>query len=800
MYNFIEIEKKWQKFWEENETFKAYNDSEKEKYYYLVEFPYPSGDGLHVGHVRSYTALDTMARKKRMQGFNVLYPMGWDAFGLPAEQYAIKNKIHPRDAIKETIKIFKKQIKDLGISFDWSREFSTTDPEYYKWTQWQFLKFVEHGKAYKGSAMINWCSNCRVGLANEEVENGNCERCGHPVEKKEKAQWILKMSEYADRLIDDLDKTEFQERIKKAQINWIGRSEGAMIKFPVEKKDDFLEVFTTRPDTIYGVTFMAIAPEHNFVEKYKNDIKNYDEVKAYCEKAIAKTDIERGDATKEKTGVKLEGLYLLNPLNNERIDLWVSDYVIFGYATGAIMSVPAHDERDYAFAKKYNIEIKEVISGGDISVEAYTGEGVAVNSELINGIEKKEEAIDKVISFLEENNLGERKVNYKLEDWIFSRQRFWGEPIPMIHCESCGWVPVPVEDLPVLLPDSVNYEPTENGESPLANIEEFVHTTCPKCGGHAHRETDTMPSWAGSSWYFLRYMDPRNENEFVSKEAQKTWRMVDYYNGGMEHTTRHLLYARYWNKFLHDIGELEYDEPFKIRVSHGMILGENGEKMSKSKGNVINPDHVINAYGADALRTYEMFVGDYEKEVSWSENGLKGCKRFLDRIYKLGENLKGEFVYSKDLETSIHKTIKKVTEDIDNMKYNTAVSALMILLNEYDKQEITKKDYLVMLQLLNPFAPHLTEELNEKYNLLETTISESSWPVYDKEKTIDSEYEMVVQVNGKLRGKIVVSTDTKKEEMEKLAMNLENVVKHIEGKKIVKIITVEGKLVNIVVR
>ena len=803
MYNFSEIEKKWQDKWDENESFKAFNDSNKPKYYYLVEFPYPSGDGLHVGHARSYSALDAMARKKRMQGFNVLYPIGWDAFGLPAEQYAIKNNIHPKEAIERQIKVFKKQIKELGISFDWSREFSTTDPEYYKWTQWQFLKFYEHGMAYKGAANINWCSSCNVGLANEEASGGVCERCGSEVEEKEKVQWILKMKDYAEKLLDGLNDpvTDFQNRVVKGQENWIGKSEGAEIVFEIKQIDEKLEVFTTRPDTIYGATFMVISPEHPMLKTYSSSINNYDEIHEYMHKAAKKSSIERSDATREKTGIKIDGLTAINPLSKKEIEIWVSDYVLMGYGTGAIMAVPAHDERDYEFAKKFNIEIIEVIKGGDITKEAYTLDGEVVNSEVINGITNKEEAIDKITSYMEENNIGKKAVNYKLTDWIFSRQRFWGEPIPIIHCDMCGSVPVPYEDLPVVLPDVVNYKPTETGESPLANIDEWVNTTCPNCNMPAKRETDTMPNWAGSSWYYLRYMDPKNEDEFVSKEAMNYWGMVDYYNGGMEHTARHLLYARFWHRFLYDIGEIPHYEPFKRRVSHGMILGSNNEKMSKSKGNVVNPDDMVKEYGADALRCYELFIGEYSKDVLWSEQSLKGCKKFLDRVYAMSDKVTNEVGYSKELESIIHKTIKKVADDIDNMKYNTAVSALMILSNEYDKKEsLTKDEYLVLIKLLNPIAPHVTEELNEKLNLTNGLIIHSTWPVYDEEKTIDDQVEIVVQVNGKVRGKFTMPVDSSKEEVEKEALAIENVERHLEGKEIIKLIVIPNKLVSIVVK
>ncbi|MBQ7141234.1 MAG: leucine--tRNA ligase [Bacilli bacterium] len=800
MYNYSEIEKKWQKYWETNNSFIASNNSEKSKYFILVEFPYPSGSGLHVGHVRSYTALDAMARMRRMKGYNVLFPMGWDAFGLPAEQYAIKNKVHPKEAVRRNIEVFKGQIQDLGLSFDWSREFATTDENYYKWTQWQFLKFYEKGMAYKGKKEINWCPSCKIGLSNEEAEGGVCERCGHPVEKKEKEQWILKMSEYADKLLDGLDETEFLDRIKTAQVNWIGKSEGALVDFKLDNSDDYLKVFTTRPDTLYGVTFMVVSPEHEIINKYKDKITNISEVIKYKEEASKKSEIERTDATKEKTGVKLEGLYAINPVNDEKIQIWTSDYVLTNYGTGAIMAVPAHDERDYEFAKKFGIDIIEVIKGGDISKEAYTGDGEMVNSGVLNGYTNKQDSIKKMLEYLEENNIGKKTTNYRLQDWIFSRQRFWGEPIPMIYCEECGWVPVPVKDLPVTLPDVTSYEPTDTGESPLANIDSWVNTTCPKCGKAAKRETDTMPNWAGSSWYWLRYMDAQNNDEFVSNEAMKYWGMVDYYNGGMEHATRHLLYARFWHRFLYDNGLVPFPEPFKKRVAHGMILGENGEKMSKSKGNVVNPDDMVKSYGADALRTYELFIGDYEKDAAWSENGLKGCKRFLDRVYRLKDKVVDGFVYSKELDNIINKTIKKVTNDIESMKYNTAVSALMILTNEFEKlDKITKADYKTLLILLNPIAPHITEELNEMCELGKAIVN-CNWPEYDEAKTIDETKEIGVQVNGKVRATIEVNINMDDEEIKNLALDHENVKRHIEGKEIVKVIVIKGKIVNIVVK
>lgn len=800
MSNYTSIEKKWQKYWEDEKVFVADNKSSKPKYYYLVEFPYPSGAGLHVGHVRSYTALDALARKKRMNGYNVLFPMGWDAFGAPAEQYAIKNHIHPSVAVKENIKNFKSQIKAIGLSIDWTREFATTDPEYYKWTQWQFLKFFEHGMAYKAKKNINWCPKCKMGLSNEDSSGGVCERCGTEVEQREKEQWMLRMSDYAEDLITGLDDTKFQDRIKTAQINWIGKSTGAEVNFKVKETDENLVVFTTRPDTLYGVTFMVVAPEHPIIDKNKDKISNFDEIESYREKIKNKTEFERTQVNKDKTGVCIKGLTGINPITNKEIPIYISDYVMMSYGTGAIMAVPAHDERDYEFAKKFGIDIVEVIKGGDISEKAYTGDGEMVNSGVLNGLTNKKDSIKKMIEYLEENNLGHEKVNYKLQDWIFSRQRFWGEPIPLVYCEDCGWVPVKEEDLPVRLPDVTNYEPTDDGESPLAAITDWVNTTCPHCGKPAKRETDTMPNWAGSSWYWLRYMDAHNDKEFASQDALKYWGKLDFYNGGMEHATRHLLYARFWNQFLYNIGLVPNKEPFETRVSHGMILGEGGVKMSKSLGNVVNPDDMVASYGADALRTYEMFIGDYEKEVAWSEQGLNGCKRFIDRVVRVGEKVTATNGYSEKLESLIHKTIKKVTEDIDTMKFNTAVSALMILLNKFEEQEeITKDDYRTFLILLNPIAPHITEELNEKYALGEA-ICKSSWPKYDIAKTVDQEKEIAVQVNGKVRATITININEDEESIKEKALTAENVKNHTAGKEIVKVIIIKGKIVNIVVK
>ena len=799
MYKFNEIEKKWQKRWEERQTFKIGIDQTKEKFYMLVEFPYPSGVGLHVGHARVYTASDVQARFRKARGYNVLFPMGWDAFGSPAEQYAIKNHIHPKEAVQENIQVFKGQMKSLGLAIDWSREFSTTDPEYYKLTQWQFLKFYEKGLAYKAEKEINWCPNCKTGLSNEDAQGGVCERCGEATEKKLKNQWVLRMSDYADKLLDGLKDTKFLDKVKTAQVNWIGKSVGATVEFPLKEVEDKLEVFTTRCDTLYGVTFMVISPEHPYLEKYKERIQNIEEIEKYKEMARHKSEIERTDNTKEKTGIAIEGLKAINPITKKEIPIWVSDYVLMHYGTGAIMAVPAHDERDYAFAKKFNIPILPVIEGGNIENEAYIGDGVHIHSDILDGLEK-EEAIQKMLAYLEENKIGKKTVNYKLQDWIFSRQRFWGEPIPMISCPKCGWVPVKEKDLPVVLPDVSAYEPTETGESPLANIEEWVNVKCPCCGMDAKRETDTMPNWAGSSWYWLRYMDPHNESAIASQEALRYFGQVDLYDGGMEHATRHLLYARFWNIFLHEQGLVPYSEPFLKRISHGMILGPNGDKMSKSKGNVVNPNDMVREYGADALRTYEMFIGDYAKDAAWNESGLKGCFKFLNRVWNLQEKVNEENRGTPSLESCIHKTIKKVTEDIENLDYNTAVSALMILLNEYEKQEsLSREDYKILLQLLNPFAPHMTEELAEilKYD---SEISAMVWPSYDEEKLVEDTFTMVVQVNGRVRGKIEIDTNTTEEEIIEKAKQIENVKVFIEGKTIIKEIVIPKKLVNIVVQ
>ncbi len=793
--NHNEIEKKWQKYWEEKGCFKAITGSDKKPYYVLVEFPYPSGNGLHVGHVRGYTAQDAIARMKRMQGYNVLYPMGWDAFGAPAEQYAIKNHIHPKEAVKKNIQNFKRQMMDLGFSFDWDREFSTTDPEYYKWTQWQFLQFYKHGMAYKDTVPVNWCPTCKSVLSNEDAAGGVCERCGTQVVQKEKSQWMLRMSDYSEDLLEGLKDTNFAEKVKLGQINWIGKSIGANVNFKIKDTDKSFTVFTTRCDTLFGATYCVMAPEHELVGAITTH-EQKDDVNKYINACKLKNDMERTELNKDKTGV-FTGAYAINPVNGREIPIWISDYVLVSYGTGAIMAVPAHDTRDFEFATKFGLEIIPVLQGPTEELP-YVGDGVHINSEFLNGL-GKEDAISKMIKWLEENKCGEAQVNYKMRDWIFSRQRFWGEPIPMVYCNTCGWVPLNEEDLPLVLPDVAEYEPTDDGESPLAKITDWVNTTCPKCGGHARRETDTMPNWAGSSWYFLRFMDAHNDHEFASMDAMKYWNRVDWYNGGMEHTARHLLYARFWVQFLYNIGLVPHKEMIWTRVSHGMVLGSNNEKMSKSKGNVINPDDIVNEYGADTLRVYEMFMGDYEQSAPWSTDSLKGCKRFIDRIIRLKDKVVEGDEYSKNLETIIHQSIKKVTYDLSHIAYNTAVSTLMILLNKYEECEhITKKDYTLLLTLLNPMAPHITEELNE--SLGQSPICEGTWPEYDEAKTILNEKEIGVQVNGKLRGSIVVNVDDSEDVIKDKALNNDNVKRHIEGLEIVKVIVIKGRIVNIVVK
>ena len=800
-YDHKQVEKKWQDIWDEKQCFKAENGSDKEKFYALVEFPYPSGQGLHVGHPRSYTALDIVARKKRMQGYNVLYPMGWDAFGLPTENFAIKNHVHPAEVTKKNIARFKSQLKSLGLSFDWSREINTTDPSYYKWTQWIFLQLFKKGLAYKKEMSVNWCTSCKCVLANEEVVNGVCERCGSEVVHKTKSQWMLAITKYAQRLIDDLDDVNYIERVKIQQKNWIGRSTGAEVDFKTTEGDT-LTVYTTRPDTLFGATYMVISPEHPMIEQWADKLNNIEDVRAYREEAARKSDFERTELNKDKTGVKLEGVAAINPVNGKQIPIFVSDYVLMGYGTGAIMAVPAHDDRDWEFAKKVGCEIIEVVSGGeDVQKAAFTAKdetGILVNSDFLNGKTVKD-AIPAMIEWLGEKGIGRAKVQYKLRDWVFSRQRYWGEPIPIVKCDKCGYVPLPEDQLPLELPNVHTYEPTDNGESPLAHMTDWVNTTCPCCGGPAKRETDTMPQWAGSSWYFLRYMDPHNDKALASKEALEYWSPVDWYNGGMEHTTLHLLYSRFWHKFLYDIGVVPTKEPYAKRTSHGMILGENGEKMSKSRGNVVNPDEIVDVYGADTMRLYEMFIGDFEKAAPWSPKSIKGCRRFLERVWSLAEKVQDGDEYSKEHEALMHRTIKKVGEDADSLKANTAIAALMTMLNEFYDKGVNKAEYKTFLALLNPFAPHITEELWQQ--LGETgLLSVAPWPAYDEAKTVESTVEMAVQVNGKLKGTIKLAADADKQAAIDAALAEEKVQHAIEGKQIVKQIVVPGKIVNLVVK
>ena len=799
-YDFKTVEKKWQKRWEESGVFHAKNDYTLPKFFCLVEFPYPSGQGLHVGHPRSYTALDIVARKKRLEGYNVLYPMGWDAFGLPTENFAIKNHIHPAEVTKKNVAHFKEQLQSLGFSFDWSREINTTDPDYYKWTQWIFLQLFKKGLAYKKEMAVNWCTSCKCVLANEEVVNGVCERCGSEVVRKVKSQWMLKITEYAQRLIDDLDDLDFIDRVKTQQKNWIGRSTGAEVDFTATT-GDILTVYTTRPDTLFGATYMVVSPEHPYIEKWADILENMDEIRAYQAESARKSDFERTEVNKDKTGVLLKGVKAINPVNGQEIPIFISDYVLVSYGTGAIMAVPAHDTRDWEFAKKFNIPMVEVVKGGDIEKEAFTdcATGVMVNSGFLTGM-SVEQAKEEIKKWLEENGKGKTKVNFKLRDWVFSRQRYWGEPIPLVNCEKCGWVPIPEEELPLKLPNVDSYEPTENGESPLAAMTDWVNTTCPKCGAPAKRETDTMPQWAGSSWYFLRYCDPHNDKELASKEALEYWTPVDWYNGGMEHTTLHLLYSRFWHKFLYDIGVVPTKEPYQKRTSHGMILGENGEKMSKSRGNVVNPDDIVNEYGADTMRLYEMFIGDFEKAAPWNSSSIKGCRRFVERYWNLQDIVSDETGYREKLETSFHKTIKKVTEDIDNLKANTAIAALMSLLNEiYDTGSVTKDELKTFTLLLNPFAPHVTEEMWEVMNF-GGVVTDCKWPEYDEGKCKENSIEIVAQVNGKLRAKLVVPADITADDAVAAAKADEKIAQSIEGKTIVKELYVKGRLVNIVVK
>ena len=800
-YNPSEIEPKWQKKWEEAGVFHASNTSDKPKYYALIEFPYPSGQGLHVGHPRPYTALDVVSRKRRMEGYNVLYPIGWDAFGLPAENYAIKNHVHPEEITKKNIARFKQQIQSLGISFDWSREISTIDPKYYKWTQWIFLQLFKNGLAYKKEMSVNWCTSCKCVLANEEVVNGVCERCGSEVIHKVKSQWMLKITAYAQRLIDDLDLVDYPDRVKTQQKNWIGRSEGAEVDFNTTAGDK-LTVYTTRPDTLYGATYMVVSPEHPFIEKWADQLQNLDAVRVYQAEAAKKSDFERTEVAKDKTGVRLEGVEAINPLTGTTIPIFISDYVLVSYGTGAIMAVPAHDTRDWEFAKKFDLPIIEVVKGGDVQKEAFTDcdTGIMVNSGILDGM-TVEEAKVRIKDYLEETGIGHRKVNYKLRDWVFARQRYWGEPIPIVHCEKCGYVPIDESELPLVLPQVDSYEPTDNGESPLSKMTDWVNTTCPKCGGKAMRETDTMPQWAGSSWYFLRYMDPHNDESFASKEALNYWHQVDWYNGGMEHTTLHLLYSRFWHKFLYDIGQVPTAEPYAKRTSHGMILGENGEKMSKSRGNVVNPDDVVNEFGADTLRLYEMFIGDFEKAAPWSNAGIKGCRRFIERYWNLQSILVDGEAIRPEMENSFHKAIKKVSYDIENLKFNTAIAALMALMNVIaEKGSINKAELSVFTMLLNPFAPHVTEEVWSEMKLGEGMVTEQPWPKYDESKCKDDVIEIVVQVNGKVRARLCVAADIQKDDAIALAKAEDRIAAEINGKNVVKEIYVPGKLVNIVVK
>lgn len=801
-YNHKVVEKKWQKVWDDNKAFAATDDYSKPKYYALVEFPYPSGQGLHVGHPRPYTALDIVARKRRMQGYNVLYPMGWDAFGLPTENYAIKNKIHPKEVTKNNVARFKAQLHSLGYSFDWDREINTTDPEYYKWTQWIFLKLFKAGLAYKKEMPINWCTSCKVGLANEEVVNGVCERCGAPVVRKVKSEWMLKITEYADKLIEGLDTVDYIERVKVSQKNWIGRSTGAEVDFRIKGKEDKLRIYTTRCDTLFGATYMVVSPEHPLLDKYKDEIKNWSEIESYREQAARKSDFERSELAKDKTGVAIDGLVAINPVNEKEIPIWVSDYVLMSYGTGAIMAVPAHDERDWEFAKKFDLPLIQVVAKDgeevDINEAAFTdvATGVLINSGFLNGLQVKD-AKEKMIEFLEEKGIGKAKVNYKLRDWVFSRQRYWGEPIPIIHCDKCGYVPLDESELPLMLPEVESYMPTDNGESPLAAMTDWVNVKCPCCGGPAKRETDTMPQWAGSSWYFLRYTDPKNTEALASKEALKYWLPVDWYNGGMEHTTLHLLYSRFWHKFLYDQGVVPTPEPYQKRTSHGMILGENGEKMSKSRGNVVNPDDIVNAYGADTLRTYEMFIGAFDLAASWSDDGVKGCRRFLERVWKLQDIVVDGDAYSKDMETKMHQTIKKVSTDFENLKYNTAIAAMMALVNDfYKKNAVTKGEMKTLLTLLNPVAPHITEEM---WSILgyEGYLYQASWPTFDEAKTVESTVEIAVQINGKMKATLAINKDDSKDDV--IAKAKEAIADKLTGN-IVKEIYVPGRIVNIVMK
>jgi len=799
-YNFAEVEKKWQKKWEDEGVFHADDNSDKPKFYGLVEFPYPSGAGMHVGHIKAYSGLEVVSRKRRMQGYNVLFPIGFDAYGLPTENYAIKTGIHPRKVTDDNIKRFSSQLKNVGFSFDWTRVIDTTQEDYYKWTQWIFLKMFEHGLAFRDKTLVNYCPSCKVVLSNEDSQGGKCDICHSDIVQKSKDVWYLRITAYADKLLEGLNEVNYLPNIKLQQVNWIGKSTGAFVNFKVDGTDEMLRIYTTRPDTLFGVTFMVMAPEHPLIDKYSDKIANMDEVAAYRAECAKKTEFERTQLVKDKTGVRLDGICGINPVNGKKIPIYISDYVMMGYGTGAIMAVPAHDERDFEFAKKFGIDIIEVIKGGDIEKEAYTGDGEMINSDFLNGYTNKKDSIERMLSFLEEKGIGEKGVQYKMKDWAFNRQRYWGEPIPIVYCEKCGMVPVPYSELPLKLPKVDNFKPGSDGESPLAKIDSFVNCKCPRCGGDAKRETDTMPQWAGSSWYFLRYIDPHNTERFADPEKLKYWGQVDWYNGGMEHVTRHLIYSRFWHKFLYDIGEVPYSEPYAKRTAQGLILGPDGDKMSKSKGNVVDPNEVVNAYGADVLRTYVLFMGDYEKAAPWSENGVKGCKRFIDRVWNLNEIVKDGDGYSKELESSFHKTVKKVSDDIESMKFNTAIAALMTLLNEiYDKGSVTKGELKTFLTLLNPFAPHVTEEIWATQGF-GGILANGSWVDYDEEKTVDATIEVPVQICGKLRATVTIEKDADAATAISAAKNDEKVKELLSGKQIIKEIYVPGKIINIVAK
>ena len=799
-YDFRTAEQKWQQKWEESGVFHAEDNSEKKKFYALVEFPYPSGAGMHVGHIKAYSGLEVVSRKRRMEGYNVLFPIGFDAYGLPTENYAIKTGIHPRQVTDNNIAKFSSQLKRVGFSFDWNRVIDTTEEGYYKWTQWIFLKMFENGLVFRDKTLVNYCPSCKVVLSNEDSQGGKCDICHSDIVQKSKDVWYLRITAYADKLLEGLDTVDYLPNIKLQQENWIGKSTGAFVNFKVKDTEEMLKIYTTRPDTLFGVTFMVMAPEHPLLDKYSNMIANFSEVEAYRAECAKKTEFERTQLVKDKTGVKLSGFSAINPVNGKEIPIFISDYVMMGYGTGAIMAVPAHDQRDYDFAKKFGIDIIEVIKGGDISVEAYTGDGEMVNSDYLNGYTDKKSSIARVLEALEKQGIGEKGVQYKMKDWAFNRQRYWGEPIPIVHCPECGIVPVPYSELPLKLPKVENFEPGQDGESPLAKIESFVNCTCPKCGGKAKRETDTMPQWAGSSWYFLRYIDPHNTEAFADMEKLKYWGQVDWYNGGMEHVTRHLIYSRFWHRFLYDIGAVPTAEPYAKRTAQGLILGPDGDKMSKSKGNVVDPNDVVEVFGADVLRTYVLFMGDYEKAAPWSESSVKGCKRFVDRVWNLLEIVNDCDEYSKKLETSFHKTIKKVTEDIENLKYNTAIAALMTLLNEiYEAGSITRKELKTFILLLNPFAPHVTEEINEALGF-DTLLAVTAWPTYEEAKCVDSEIEIAVQVNGKVRAKLMISAEATQEEALSAAKSDEKIAAEISGKTVIKELYVKGRLVNIVVK